>query len=171
MRLLDDTPRPASLSLSVVRFIVRANPRLAAPDALTLASAAIRQADLVGIDPAFFCATLLQESAFAPDAVSAAAALGIAQFTLATAQAYGVNPFDWQDAMRGSALLLASYTETYSRAAQDRYVLALAAYNAGPGAVSRYRGVPPYRETRGYIGDIVDRWSRILAWERRPRVP
>jgi soluble lytic murein transglycosylase-like protein len=166
LRLLSDAPRPASVTLAVVHFIVRANPRLSPPDALMLASAAVGRAHEVGLDPAFFCATLLQESAFDPDAVSGAAAVGIAQFTLDTAAAYGVNPFDWNDALRGAALLLSAYTETYSHAAQDRYVLALAAYNAGPGAVDRYGGVPPYPETREYITDIIDRWARILAWER-----
>lgn len=168
LRLLADAPKPAPLTLAVVHFIVRANPRLGPLDALVLATDAVRRAQDVGIDPAFFCATILQESAFSPDAVSGAAAVGIAQFTLETAASYGVDPFDWRDALRGAAFLLAAYTETYSRASQDRYVLALAAYNAGPGAVEHYRGVPPYPETREYIADIIDRWARILAWERRP---
>jgi soluble lytic murein transglycosylase-like protein len=135
-------------------------------DALTLASAAIEAARRTGIDPEFFCATILQESAFSPWALSSAAAVGIAQFTLDTAAAYDVNPFDWRDALRGSSFLLASYVETYHHASEDEYVLALAAYNAGPGAVAHYGGVPPYRETRGYIGDIIDRWARIVRWER-----
>jgi soluble lytic murein transglycosylase-like protein len=161
LRLLDDAPRPARATLAVVRFIARANPRLSAPDALMLATVAVRSADDAGIDPQFFCATILQESAFAPEALSVAGAVGIAQFTLETAAAYGVDPFDWHDALRGSALLLASYAQAY----RGRYALALAAYNAGPGAVARYHGVPPYPETREYIGDIIDRWARIVAWE------
>jgi soluble lytic murein transglycosylase-like protein len=166
LRLLADAPKPAILQLAVVHFIVRANPRLGPLDALMLASDAIRRAEEVGLKPEFFCATILQESAFSPDALSPAGAVGIAQFTLETAASYGVNPFDWQDALRGAALLLSAYAQTYGGAAQDRYVLALAAYNAGPGAVDRYRGVPPYAETREYIGDIIDRWARIQAWER-----
>ncbi len=166
LRLLDDAPRPAIVQLAVVHFIVRANPRLGPLDALMLASDAIRRAEEVGLEPEFFCATILQESAFSPDALSSAAAVGIAQFTLETAAAYGVNPFDWRDALRGAALLLAGYAQTYRDATQDRYVLALAAYNAGPGAVERYHGVPPYAETREYISDIIDRWARIQTWER-----
>lgn len=166
LRLLDDAPRPAPLALAVVRFIRRANPRLDSLDALMLADIAIARAQGVGIDPAFFCATLLQESAFSPWALSSAAAVGIAQFTLETAAAYGVDPFDWRDALRGSSFLLASYVETYHHAREDEYVLALAAYNAGPGAVDRYGGVPPYPETREYIGDIIDRWARIERWEQ-----
>jgi soluble lytic murein transglycosylase-like protein len=45
------------------------------------------------------------------------------------------------------------------------YTAALAAYNAGPGAVDAYHGVPPYKETRDYIDDIVDRWARIARYE------
>lgn len=166
LRLLDDAPKPAPLGLAVVHFIVRANPKLSPLDALMLASSAIRRAADVGLAPEFFCATILQESAFSPEAVSSAAAVGIAQFTLETADAYGVDPFDWRDALRGAALLLDGYVLTYRAAPEDPYVLALAAYNAGPGAVERYHGVPPYAETRGYIGDIIDRWARIDAWER-----
>jgi hypothetical protein len=166
LRLLDDAPRPARTTLAVLHFIVRANPRLSPLDALMLATAAIRRARDAGLDPEFFCATILQESAFSPQAVSSAAAVGIAQFTLDTAAGNGVNPFDWQDALAGSALLLAGYTERYSTADQDRYVLAMAAYNAGPGAVDEYHGVPPYPETRDYIADIIDRWARIESWER-----
>jgi soluble lytic murein transglycosylase-like protein len=166
LRLLADAPRPAPTALAVVRFIVRANPRLSPLDALMLASSAIRRAKDVGLAPEFFCATILQESAFSPEAVSSAAAVGIAQFTLETADGFGVDPFDWRDALRGAALLLGGYVLTYRDASEDAYVLALAAYNAGPGAVERYHGVPPYAETRGYIGDIIDRWARIDAWER-----
>ena len=53
----------------------------------------------------------------------------------------------------------------------DPYAAALAAYNAGPAAVSRYRGVPPYPETRDYIALIFDRWARIATYERAPRRP
>lgn len=166
LRLIDDAPAPAPVTLAALHFIVRANPELSPLDALMLASDVVRRAREVGLIPEFFCATLLQESAFDPTALSPAGAVGIAQFTLATADAYGVDPFDWRAAVRGSALLLAGYTETYATAAQDRYVLALAAYNAGPGAVDRYGGVPPYPETQGYVGDIIDRWARILALER-----
>jgi soluble lytic murein transglycosylase-like protein len=45
------------------------------------------------------------------------------------------------------------------------YAAALAAYNAGPGAVDAYHGIPPYPETREYIDDIVDRWAKITAYE------
>ena len=118
-----------------------------------------------GLDPDFFTATLLQESAFDPGALSAAGAVGIAQFTLPTAAAEGVDPFDWSAAIDGSARLLGRYVRAYTGQYADPYGAALAAYNAGPGAVAAYHGVPPYPETRAYIADIYDRWSRIVRDE------
>ena len=64
--------------------------------------------------------------------------------------------------MSGSAALLGRYVDAYAGTYPDPYAAALAAYNAGPGAVEYYKGIPPYAETREYIFDIYDRWSRIL---------
>jgi soluble lytic murein transglycosylase-like protein len=161
LRLLYDTPLSAGPTLAVVRSIVRSNHRLDPFDALQLATVAVDLARRRGIAPGFFCATLLQESGFAPDAMSPAGAVGIAQFTLDTADGEGVDPFDWSDAMQGSATLLARYVEAYDGVYPDPYAAALAAYNAGPGAVDEYHGVPPYAETREYVADIYDRWARI----------
>lgn len=167
IRLLYDVPVPARPSLAVTRSIVRSNPRLSPVLALELATRAVGEAHASGLPYGFYCATLLQESAFEPDARSSAGAIGIAQFTIETADAYGIDPLDWRDAMRGAARLLARYVDDYRpRYDDDPYEIALAAYNAGPGAVEKYGGVPPYRETREYIRDVYDRWSRI-AWDAR----
>jgi len=161
LRLLYDTPLSAGPTLAVVHSIVRSNHRLDPFDALQLATVAVARAQEHGLAPGFFCATLLQESAFAPDAMSPAGAVGIAQFTLDTADGEGVDPFDWADAIRGSAALLGRYVAAYDGVYADPYAVALAAYNAGPGAVDAYHGVPPYAETREYVADIYDRWARI----------
>jgi len=170
LRLLYDTPLPAAPTLAAVHSIVRANHRLEPFDALVLATQAVEDAREQGLDYGFFCATLLQESAFAPDAVSVAGAIGVAQFTLDTAAAEGIDPFDWRDAMRGSSALLARYVSAYTGSYPDPYAVALAAYNAGPGSVSYYHGVPPYAETRGYVADIDDRWARIVS-DAAPAAP
>jgi soluble lytic murein transglycosylase-like protein len=165
-RLLSDAPRPAATEVAVVKSIVRSNPRIGAFEALRLATLATMRAREHGLDPNFFAATILQESAFDPHAVSSAAALGIAQFTVETADAYGVEPLDPADALAGAARLLSSYVARYrAEGAADPYALALAAYNAGPLAVERYHGVPPYPETRDYIADIADRWARLARDE------
>ena len=167
-RLLSDAPRPAPEAIALTKSIVRSNPRLDPLDALRLAVQAALCARGAGLNEDFFGATILQESAFDPFAVSSAGALGIAQFTLETADAFSVDPLDPKAALNGSARLLAAYLARYRRLAYgDPYALALAAYNAGPLAVERYRGIPPYPETRGYIDDIEDRLARISREERR----
>ena len=163
LRLLYDSPRGCGLVLAAVRAAGRANHRLDPFDALRLVTYAVAQARQNGLDPGFFTATLLQESGFSPEALSPAGAVGIAQFTLDTAAGEGVDPFDWQDSMRGSAVLLARYVSAYEGTYDDPFAAGLAAYNAGPGTVAYYHGVPPYHETRQYIDDIYDRWARLLC--------
>ena len=162
LRLLYDARVPASPALAVTRSVLRSNPRLDPPEALELATAAVNLARGQGLDYGFFAATLLQESAFDPRAMSPAGAVGIAQFTLDTADAYGVDPFDPVDAMRGSARLLGDYVRSYDGRYPDPYAATLAAYDAGPGAVEQYHGVPPYTETKEYVTLVYDRWSRIV---------
>jgi soluble lytic murein transglycosylase-like protein len=171
MRLVADAPPPAGLAEAVTRAIVRSNPRMPPLDALELATHAIGVAEAQGLDPGFFCSTLLQESGFSPDALSPAGAVGIAQFTVETADDEGVDPFDWRDAMRGSAQLLGGYLRDYEGVYDDPYAATLAAYNAGPGAVSKYHGVPPYAETHEYIADIYDRWARVVLDTMAPLPP
>ncbi|MDE3027145.1 MAG: lytic transglycosylase domain-containing protein [Paracoccaceae bacterium] len=99
-----------------------------------------------------------QESAFNPGAKSPVGALGLTQLMPATAQGLGVNPFDAQDNLEGGAKYLAQQLSTFGR-----WDLALAAYNAGPGAVQKYGGVPPYAETQAYVTRIGGYYSTYIA--------
>jgi soluble lytic murein transglycosylase-like protein len=162
-RLYMDAPRHGGQLTATVRSIMRTNPRLAAVDALLLAAATFVAARKHGIDAGFLAATLLQESAYDPRAISSAGAVGIGQFMIGTADLWGIDPFDPAAAIDATAALLASYVRRYrERDLGDPYALALAAYNAGPAAVDAYGGVPPYPETIEYIADITERWSRIV---------
>ena len=162
-RMYMDAPRRSGQLTATVRSIMRTNPRLSAFDALVLAERTLRAAREHGIDPGFLAATLLQESAYAPSAVSWAGAVGIGQFMVGTAEGYGLDPFEPGPSIDASALLLSEYVARYRGwPATDPYTLALAAYNAGPGAVAKYGGVPPYAETIAHIADIRERWSRIV---------
>ena len=111
----------------------------------------IQQASLkYGVPTSILSSLLSQESGFNPRAQSPAGAVGIAQFMPSTAKAYGVNPLDPLSAIDGAArYLYENYKEfkTWDKA--------LAAYNAGPGAVRKYDGVPPYRETQNYVQSIL----------------
>jgi soluble lytic murein transglycosylase-like protein len=106
-----------------------------------------------GIDPGLLQAVARQESSFRMQAVSDKGAIGLLQLMPSTAAELGVDPTDPADNVRGGAL--------YLRRQLDRFgsvPLALAAYNAGPGAVIRYHGVPPFAETRGYVASIMQHW-------------
>jgi hypothetical protein len=162
LRLLFDTPIPGGPTLGVLRWVVRSNHRLDPFDALVMTTRAIAVAHEHHLPYGFFCATLLQESGFDPEALSPAGAVGIGQFTLDTAADEGVDPFDWEDSVRGSGRLIGRYVAYYDGLYPDPYAATLAAYDAGPGTVSYYHGVPPYAETREYISDVYDRWARIL---------
>lgn len=90
------------------------------------------------------------ESAFNPSAISSAGAVGLMQLMPATARGLGVDPRNPAQAIDGAARLLAGHLDKFGSTS-----LALAAYNAGPGAVQRYGGVPPYRETQQYIQRVL----------------
>lgn len=165
-RLLADGPTVSYPEIALARAILHTNPRIGAASALMLADATVRAADADALPPEFLGATILQESAYDPNAFSAAGALGLAQFTVGTAEIEGVEPTDPYDAIRGAARLLSRYKRAYDGLYGDPYAAALAAYNAGPGAVTAYRGVPPYAETREYVSDIYERWGRIISYER-----
>jgi hypothetical protein len=105
-----------------------------------------------GVDPKLLSAVARAESGLRPDAVSPAGAQGLMQLMPATAAGLGVNPLDPTEAVDGAARLLASHLQRYDGSTE----LALAAYNAGPGAVARYGGVPPYGETQTYVRRVLD---------------
>lgn len=112
---------------------------------------AIKEARAAGVDPDIFVRQIDMESGFNPRALSPAGAIGIAQFMPATAAGLGIDPWDPWQSLRGAARLMRSYLDRYAWS----YELALAAYNAGPGAVAKYGGVPPYPETQKYIRAIL----------------
>lgn len=104
-----------------------------------------------GLPPVLLAALLRSESGFDPRAVSPAGARGIAQFMPATAAGMGLDdPFDPRQAIPAAARLLSGHLRSFGSVP-----LALAAYNAGPGAVARHGGVPPYPETQAYVARIL----------------
>ena len=118
----------------------------------TFQEAIAAAAQATGLDPRLLQAVAEQESGGNPSAVSPAGAEGLMQLMPGTAQALGVqDPFDpTQNAIGG-----ATYLKEMLQEFQGNLSLALAAYNAGPGAVQKYGGIPPYPETEAYVRGVL----------------
>lgn len=134
------------------------------------ASVRAAAASCPGLSPVLLASQLQQESNWRPRARSSAGALGIAQFVPATWAAYGVDGdrdgvkdvFNPADAIPAAARLNCANLIEVAAVPGDRTSNMLAAYNAGPTAVKKYRGIPPFPETRRYVAQILAR-AKVLT--------
>lgn len=108
-------------------------------------------AQKVGLAPALLSAVARAESGGNQAAVSPKGAVGVMQLMPGTARGLGVNPYNPQENVLGGAIYLKRQLDKY----QGDIPKALAAYNAGPGAVDKYNGVPPYRETITFVSRVM----------------
>jgi soluble lytic murein transglycosylase-like protein len=107
----------------------------------------------------FVKSVMKAESGFQPNAVSPKGAIGLMQLMPDTARVLGVDPRDPHQNADGGAQYLRQLLAKYEND-PNQVLLALAAYNAGPAAVERYHGVPPYKETREYILRVLKNWDQ-----------
>jgi soluble lytic murein transglycosylase-like protein len=119
------------------------------PDAI--ADLARRAGARSALDPALIEAVIANESSYDPHALSAAGAQGLMQLMPSTAAALGVDPTDPAQNVAGGARYLRSLFDRFG----GNLPQALAAYNAGPGAVQQFGGIPPYAETRAYVDHVL----------------
>jgi soluble lytic murein transglycosylase-like protein len=174
-------PRPASLSTAQARPAKVSAPLVASP-ATTLQASRLSQTvapgatgldayrDMVqaashkyGLDPTLLAAVAQTESGFNPRAQSQAGAKGLMQLMDATARGLGVtDSFDPAQSLDGGARFLSGLLKQFNGDVR----LALAAYNAGPVAVKKYGGIPPYQETQRYVPKVLaqaDAFRRLFA--------
>ena len=125
-----------------------------------LATIVSQQSKANHVDPKLVKAVIAVESAGDPSAVSTAGAMGLMQLMPGTARAYGVaNPWDPEQNVAGGAKALGDLLRQYN----GNISLALAAYNAGSGAVARYKGIPPYAETGAYVNSVLSLYRAPAA--------
>jgi len=145
------TPVPVAV---VTQAAVQPEP--AAPAAIgpkEMVRAAARRS---GLPPEFVESVAQIESGFRPDAVSPKGALGVMQLMPGTAKTLGADPHDMAQNIDAGTRLLRELLLKYN----GDVVKALAAYNAGEGAVDKYQGVPPYNETRWYVKKVIDAYQK-----------
>ena len=128
-------------------------------DSVPYASLFTQAAERYGVSATLLAAVAKVESNYDPTAVSSAGAKGLMQIMPGTARDLGVDPLDPAQAVDGAARLLASNLQQFDGSLE----LALAAYNAGAGAVKKYGGIPPYAETQAYVPKVKAALSALEA--------
>ena len=125
-------------------------------DAIMYASAAY------GVDPILITAIMEAESSFHFDSFSKAGAIGLMQLMPDTAWSLGVNPYNALENILGGVIYLGNQIKRFAGWGDYGVTYAVAAYNAGPGAVEKYGGVPNYEETQNYVVIVAQNYNRIL---------
>jgi hypothetical protein len=138
------------------------NSRLSEEQLNTITSAILGYSVKYGVDARLVMAVVASESSFRLGATSRTGAMGLGQLMPGTARGLGVaNPYDPVQNLKGAVRLIRGHLDSHAGKGPERQLaLALASYNAGSGAVRKYGGVPPYRETRNYI-------AKVSAWYRQ----
>lgn len=155
-------PEERAGRLTALQAVQAYGKQVGTPDSSNLDELVQRASALTGVDSSLIRGVIQTESAGNAKAVSPKGAIGLMQLMPATAAELGVDPKDPAQNVLGGARYLASLLKRYDGDEK----LALAGYNAGPGAVDRYGGVPPYQETRNYVSSVLSNRIRFAGGAR-----
>jgi len=143
----------------LLTFCILANPNQAtAASKATVKDCIVKHSLELGVDPAIGLSIAKIESGFVHEKRSAYGAVGVFQLMPSTAKKLGYNPYYLNENIKGG---LVYYKMMYQKFGSME--LALAAYNAGPGNVSKYKGVPPFAETRRFVRGIMNEYNAQKA--------
>ncbi len=156
-----------SVTCSMYRPGRRNDPVGAAEANPEISGLARRVAREEGVDENQFLALVYQESRFNPCAKSSAGATGLTQLMPGTAAQLGVNENNIEENLRGGA----RYYKQQLRRYDGNVSLALAGYNAGPGSVNKYGGIPPFKETQSYVAAITRDWLPAFGGSDKSAIP
>jgi soluble lytic murein transglycosylase-like protein len=153
-------------------FILRWNSRLSDGEANAITASILTFSERYDVDPRLMVALIIAESDFRPGITSHAGAMGIAQLMPDEVQRLGLtNPYDPVQNIAGATFLIKerlckySGSGSYRDADMRQILLAIASYNAGMGAVKKYGGVPPYRETQNYVKKIEQIYRQLCQYD------
>jgi soluble lytic murein transglycosylase-like protein len=166
------TPEAQAIYPAYRQFIYRCNPRLTEQELDLITVSILHFSQRHRVDPRLVVAMIIAESDFNPRSTSHKGAMGLGQIMPDEARAHNLtNPYDPVQNVRATVNLLRMKLDLYrepgsseSNPTWNQIIKALAAYNAGAGAVRKYGGVPPYRETQGYIKRILRIYTKLLGY-------
>ncbi|HZZ64013.1 MAG TPA: lytic transglycosylase domain-containing protein [Candidatus Baltobacteraceae bacterium] len=150
------------------RVLHKINPQMPDWQSHDLARHMLINANRWKIDANLLVALVTVESSWHTHAISNVGALGLGQLMPGTAQLLRVNPHDPYQNLQGAARYLHGLLSRFKNT-PNRYALAFAAYNAGPKAVERYGGIPPFAQTQRYVVKVMSTWQALRALVHIPK--
>jgi soluble lytic murein transglycosylase-like protein len=151
------------------------NPHLQVHQSIAYAHSVMANAERANVDPRLVVALVTVESHWHPNAISHSGARGLGQLMPGTAATLGVDAWNPAQNIRGATTYLRAMMNHYAKNGDHTLPYAIGAYNAGPNAVDRYHGIPPYHETQNYVRKVLSMWqtikvrlSDVLATARQP---
>ena len=161
------TPPPPPAPVEAVTLPAKAAEAVVDPRSLTPHEMITRAAERAGLPPEFVHSVARAESGYRPDALSPKGAIGLMQLMPGTAAGLNVDPYDPAQNAEGGAMYLRDLLLKYEND-PHQVSKAVAAYNAGPAAVDKYKGIPPYRETVQYVNRVLKQYEKEQQKKKNP---